>query len=79
VILTGAEGRREIDLVPPPATARAAAPSAGTLPEPVCPSAQVSSLAAEGHEEPPAPGTSPVDEGLSQLRSLFQAEEGGAS
>jgi hypothetical protein len=70
VILTGAEGRREIDLLPP-----AVPPVAETLPEPVCPSAQVSSLADEDHE-PPLPGTSPVDEGLSQLRS---AREGGDS
>lgn len=70
VILTGAEGRREIDLVPP-----AVPPAAEALPEPVCPSAQVSSLADED-SEPPLPGTSPVDEGLSQLRS---AREGGDS
>lgn len=69
VILTGSEGRREIDLVSPP-------PAAEALPAPVCPSAEVSSLADAGNEPPPLPGTSPVDEGLSQLRS---AMEGGAS
>lgn len=79
MILTGAEGRREIDLVPPQASAGAAAAPADTLPEPVCPSAQVASLAAEGHEEPPTPGTSPIDEGLAQLRSSFQVEQGGGS
>jgi len=76
VILTGADGRREVDLVPP-APAAAASP----LPEPVCPAAVVSSLADEGHEEPPTPGTSPLDEGLAQLRSALAdvaaAEKGG--
>jgi len=71
VILTGADGRREIDLVPP-----APAANLEAVPEPVCPSATVSNLADEGREEPPAPGTSPLDEGLSQRRS---PEEGGGS
>jgi transposase InsO family protein len=66
VILTGASGRREVDLVAP-----AAATPAQPLPEPVCPSAQVSSLVDEGSEEPPAPGTSPLDDGLAQLRSAL--------
>jgi hypothetical protein len=69
MILTGADGRREIDLLPP-----AAPPAAETLPEPVCPVGQVSSRAEEGYEEPPAPGTSPLDEGLAQLRSAFTSE-----
>lgn len=69
VILTGADGRREIDLVPP-----SPASNPETLPEPVCPSAQVSSLADEGNEPPPLPGTSPVDEGLSQLRSIVEGD-----
>jgi transposase InsO family protein len=81
VILTGADGRREVDLVPPPAAAPTSA-----LPEPVCPTAVVSSLADEGQEEPPAPGTSPLDAGLAQLRSALAnvttanaptAEQGG--
>jgi transposase InsO family protein len=80
VILTGADGRREVDLVPPMAPMPASA-SASAVPEPVCPAAVVSSLADEGHEEPPAPGTSPLDEGLAQLRSALvnvtAAEQGG--
>jgi transposase InsO family protein len=67
VILTGADGRREIELNPP---ARA---SAEVLPEPVCPSAEVASLSNEGYEEPPAPGTSAIDHLLPQLG----AEQGG--
>jgi hypothetical protein len=61
VILTGADGRREVDLVPPPA-ARSA-----ELPEPVCPVGVVSSTAAEAAAtgaEPPPPGTSPLDAAL---------------
>jgi transposase InsO family protein len=74
MILTGADGRREIDLVPPTPKA-----DAQTLPEPVCPSAAVSSLSQEGYEEPPAPGTSPLDERLPQLRPDLALPEGGAS
>ena len=58
VILTGVEGRREVDLVPPPAAVAAA------LPEPVCPVGVVASSSAEAAvtaTEPPAPGTSPLD------------------
>jgi transposase InsO family protein len=61
VILTGADGRREVDLVPPPAAPGAA------LPEPVCPVGVVSSTAAEvavTSAAPPAPGTSPLDAAL---------------
>jgi transposase InsO family protein len=57
-ILTGAAGRREVDLVPPPATQPA------VFPEPVCPVGVVSSTPAEAtvtSAEPPAPGTSPLD------------------
>jgi hypothetical protein len=76
VILTGADGRREVDLMPP-----AGAVPASALPEPVCPSAVVSSLADEGQEDPPAPGVSPLDAGLAQLRSALAsvptAEQGG--
>jgi transposase InsO family protein len=57
VILTGAEGRREVDLVPP-----AAAPA--PLPEPVCPVGVVQGSPAEAAvtaAAPPAPGTSPLD------------------
>jgi len=61
VILTGADGRREVDLVPPPAAVPA------TLPAPVCPVGVVNSSAAEEAvtgAEPPAPGTSPLDAAL---------------
>ena len=70
VILTGADGRQEIDLVPPPAPPPA-------VPEPVCPTASVASVADEGNEPPPSPGTSPLDEGLARLPSA--SAEGGAS
>ena len=71
VILTGAEGRREVDLVPPAAAAPAA------LPEPVCPAGVVSGTAAEGavtSAGPPAPGTSPLD---GALPPVPPAEGGG--
>jgi len=57
VILTGVEGRREVDLVPPPA----AVPPA--LPEPVCPVGVVANSSAEAAvtAAPPAPGTSALD------------------
>jgi hypothetical protein len=60
VILTGVEGRREVDLVPP-----AAAPA--RLPDPVCPAGVVSGSPAEAaatSAEPPAPGTSPLNAAL---------------
>jgi transposase InsO family protein len=73
VILTRAQGeRQEIDLVPPAAPA---APAASPLPAPVCPMGEVVGLGTEAAQaEPPAPGTSPLDEGLEQLRA---AGEGG--
>jgi transposase InsO family protein len=61
VILTGADGRREVDLVPPPAAATA------ELPQPVCPAGVVSATPAEAavtSAGPPAPGTSPLDGAL---------------
>jgi len=69
VILTGAEGRQEIDLVPP------STPPA-SVPEPVCPLGQVSGLVDEGNEEPPPPGTSPLDEGLQRLPVILPSEGG---
>jgi hypothetical protein len=57
VILTGAQGRREVDLVPPPV-------ALASLPEPVCPAGVVGSSPAEAavtSAEPPAAGTSPLD------------------
>jgi transposase InsO family protein len=71
VILTGAEGRREVDLVPPPAAAPAA------LPEPLCPAGVVCGTPAEAAvtgAAPPAPGTSPLDAALPPLPPA----EGGA-
>jgi transposase InsO family protein len=67
VILTGPEGRRqEIDL----------AAAANELPLPICPAGTVSS---ELLDEPePAPGTSPLADGLRHLQDAFDAE-GGAS
>ncbi len=70
VILTGADGRREVDLVPPPA----APPT--DLPEPVCPVGVVNATAAEAavtSAEPPAPGTSPLD----GTRPPLPPEQGG--
>lgn len=65
VILTNAGGRQEIDLLPP------AAPASDNAVSPVCPQGVPSGEA--GFEEPPAPGESPLDDGLAKLR------EGGAS
>lgn len=54
VILTGPEGRKEIDLVPPKPMAE--------VPAPQCPSAvPTEEFADEAHQEPPAPGVSPID------------------
>ena len=47
------------------------------LPEPICPSGVVSSRVEEGFEEPPAPGASPLDEGLEEMRRSLGDEEGG--
>ena len=71
VILTGAEGRQEIDLTPP----RTPEP-APILPAPVCPQGVVTSEG-PGFEEPPGPGESPLDAGLERLREAFPDEEGG--
>jgi hypothetical protein len=73
VILTPAAGeRREVELVrPEPAV------PAEVLPEPLCPTAVLSPTGADGTEEPAAPGTSPLDAGLEQLRRSRGAQEGG--
>jgi transposase InsO family protein len=56
VILTGQEGRREVDLVPPPKPP----PS---MPDPVCPQGGTALAGSDdGLEEPSAPGVSPLDE-----------------
>jgi hypothetical protein len=46
------------------------------MPEPVCPQGVVQVACEAGFEEPPAPGTSPLDEGLTR-RQHPQAEEEG--
>ena len=70
VIVTGPQGgRQEVDLaVPQPKR---------ELPEPVCPAGAVASGLVEEGE--PAPGTSPLDEGLRRIAESFEAEQGGAS
>jgi hypothetical protein len=77
VILTRAEGeRQEIDLVPP---REPEAEPATELPVPVCPVGEVTGLGTEGlSAEEPAPGTSPLDEGLQQLGEAFAGEGGDA-
>lgn len=79
VILRRGDGEREeVELVAP----EGAKPLA-ELPEPLCPSAQVPEGADdEGGQDigaPPAPGTSPLDEGLDRLRDELEgdAEAGG--
>jgi len=62
VILTGAQGRQEVDLVPPAPVAEPA------LPVPLCPAGIVGT---EQPEDEAAPGTSPLDEGLENLRNAF--------
>jgi hypothetical protein len=77
VILRRGEGEREeVELVAP----EGAKPPA-ELPEPLCPSAEVPEgvLGEEEDRAPPAPGTSPLDEGLDRLRDDLQGngEAGG--
>jgi transposase InsO family protein len=67
VILTNPGGRQEIDLLPPRSSAEA-------MPAPVCPQGIVAGQ--DGFEEPPAPGESPLDDGLDRLS---REPEGGAS
>jgi transposase InsO family protein len=64
VILTNPGGRQEIDLLPPRPAGE---------PLPVCPQGIVAGT--DGFEEPPWPGRSPLDEGLSRLSD----GEGGGS
>jgi transposase InsO family protein len=74
VILTGADGRQEIDLTPPrPSDGDA---TSTPLPAPVCPQGVVSSEGA-GFEEPPGPGESPLDEGIERIGEAFDGPEGG--
>jgi hypothetical protein len=70
VILTGAAGRQEVDLVPP------APPETDTAwPEPVCPAGVVQ--APEGWLDPPEPalGASPLDDGLQALGEAGELDE----
>jgi transposase InsO family protein len=59
VILTRADGRQEIDLLPPQSPAEA---FGVVLPTPVCPQAVIAT--GDGFEEPPAPGQSHLDDEL---------------
>jgi transposase InsO family protein len=72
VILTRPEGdRQEIDLVPP-AAAPTGQPQGTELPMPVCPLGAVTGLGVdEANSEPPAPGMSPLDDGLRRLDAAF--------
>jgi len=82
VILTSADGRREIDLLPPSAPSSASGPSPSALPQPVCAQGIVSEDG-EGFEDPPGPGESALDEGLDNLHEAgiigIATTEGGAS
>jgi transposase InsO family protein len=73
VILTGPAGtRQEIDLAPS-ATDAVAQP----LPEPICPAGSVASGLPDDDAEP-APGTSPLDDGLRRIAEAFGSEGGEA-
>jgi transposase InsO family protein len=73
VFVTGPEGtRQEIDLAAGSATEAPQEP----LPEPICPAGAVASAWPENEE--PAPGTSPLDDGLRRLADSFGSEGGGA-
>jgi transposase InsO family protein len=61
VILSGAAGRQEIDLVPPAAAGPEPAGLEPAWPEPVCPAGVVNCDPATVEEAEPAPGTSPLD------------------
>jgi transposase InsO family protein len=71
MILTGPDGRQEIDLLPPGGNATP------TMPEPVCPQGIAAAFVDDGMEEPPAPGESPLDADLARLRSQLDSPEGG--
>ena len=71
VILTGGQGRQEVDLVAPAGPAPAA-----ELPEPVCPAGVVPAAGPAVAEA--APGTSPLDEGLGGPAEGDGPQGGGA-
>jgi len=77
MILTNADGRQEIDLLPPQLAQNAADNAGAVMPEPVCPQGIVTSFPEEGFEEPPAPGESPLDADLARLHEAFAPPEGG--
>jgi transposase InsO family protein len=74
MILTNADGRQEIDLLP---SSPNPGESAATLPEPVCPQGIPSSLGGVGFEDPPAPGESPLDGRLREEAPEPLGAEGG--
>jgi transposase InsO family protein len=61
VILSGAQGRQEVDLVQP-----ATEPAAAAMPQPICPAGVVRSEPGWEERPEPAPGTSPL-EGVEEL------------
>ncbi len=70
VIVTGPQGgRQEVDLAMPPQS---------ELPEPLCPAGAVAANLVDDESEP-APGTSPLDEGLRRITESLETEQGGAS
>jgi transposase InsO family protein len=75
VILTHADGRKEIELTPP--SPSAGNPETSSFPTPVCPQGTVSAISEAGFEEPGAAGTSPLDAGLEQIRQAFTPPAGG--
>jgi transposase InsO family protein len=75
VILTSADGRKEIDLLPPQSSSDK---TLSHLPEPLCPQGIARPIAEEGFEEPPAPGSSPLDRALPQSREAPDAPGGEA-
>lgn len=67
MILTSADGRREVDLLPPGGPSSPAASDVGAaLPAPVCPQGVVST-SGDGFEDPPGPGESALDAGLERI------------
>jgi hypothetical protein len=56
VIMTGTEGRKEVELTPPPR------PVESGLPVPVCPSPVIAPTSDDMIDASPAPGTSPLDD-----------------
>jgi hypothetical protein len=67
VILTSADGRREVDLLPPGAPSSPAVDAgASSLPAPVCPQGVVSA-SGDGFEDPPGPGESALDAALERI------------